>query len=83
MAQEAGLAVPNSEQVYRIVEEQGILMSVIAGGREVHLASFFVPAIFEQDVFVEFDKLPKQFLDTYRDAVKAELARRASPPSPR
>ncbi|MCH7905021.1 MAG: hypothetical protein IH944_10715 [Armatimonadetes bacterium] len=80
MAERAGLPVPNNDRVFRVVEEQGILMSVISGGSEVHLASYFVPAIYEGDEMVEFDDLSQSFRDQYQAALEAELRKLQDPP---
>ena len=81
MAGRSGLAVPDSDYVYRFVEEQGILMSVISGGNETHVAAYFVPSIYEGDEMVDFDDLPQSFKDQYHAAVAIERAKLQDPPS--
>ncbi|MCH7905022.1 MAG: hypothetical protein IH944_10720 [Armatimonadetes bacterium] len=79
-AQRAGLSLSDEPYLYRIVEEQGILMSVISGGSEVHLTSYFVPAIYEGDEMVPLNDLPKSFRDQYQAALEVELRKLQDPP---
>ena len=77
-AKQRGEPYFDSQQLFRIVDEQAVIMSLVSNESELHLESFFVPSVFEDDEFVTFNKLPKPLLDQFDILVEAEL--RKPPP---